>query len=130
MNISKIENSMVAGVKQFPARTAFASVSCSACGNSFGPGFSGYSSCAEHRQPEISFFSHTIGAELRCVLEIDEERLDYQFGAVNPGVDVVEIWLGTVDLGPHLEANSSACILGEARIAAAKKAARSLECAA
>lgn len=112
-----------ATVQQFPQRTAFSNVYCSQCGNSFGPGVSGFSSCKEHRKPEIKFFSNTIGADLRCVLDVEEDRLNYMFGALNPGIYLEEIWLGSVELGMHLNDTTEKCILAEARIACAKEAA-------
>lgn len=71
--------------------------------------------------PEVTFFSATLNALVRCVYEVDEEQLDYQFGALNGGIEVTEIWHGDADLGPHLEANSSACIENECRVALACK---------
>jgi len=71
--------------------------------------------------PEVTFFSATLNALVRCVYEVDEEKLDYQFGALNGGIEVTEIWHGDADLAPHLEANSSACIENECRVALACK---------
>ena len=71
--------------------------------------------------PEVTFFSATLNALVRCVYEVDEEQLDYQFGALNGGIEVTKIWHGDADLGPHLEANSAKCIENECRVALACK---------
>lgn len=71
--------------------------------------------------PEVTFFSATLNALVRCVYEVDPEQLDYQFGALNGGIEVTEIWHGDADLGQHLEANSAKCIENECRVALACK---------
>lgn len=70
---------------------------------------------------QVTFFSATLNALVRCVYEVDTEQLDYQFGALNGGIEVTEIWHGDADLGRHLEANSSACIENECRVTLACK---------
>ena len=85
-------------------RTAFANVSCSMCGNSFGPGISGYSSCSEHRKPEheIEFYSRELKGTITCGFEGDEEVTNYQFAIVCGSIELVSISVGGVDITQHM----------------------------
>ena len=94
-------------------RTAFASVSCSMCGNSFGPGFSGYSSCSEHRKPEheIEFYSRELKGTITCGFEGDEEVTNYQFAVIVGEIELVSVTVGGIDMTQHMT-DSSLKVIG------------------
>ena len=94
-------------------RTAFASVSCSMCGNSFGPGFSGYSSCSEHRKPEheIEFYSRELKGTITCGFEGDEEVMNYQLAVIVGEIELVSVTVGGIDMTQHMT-DSSLKVIG------------------
>ena len=120
---------MNAAVQTPAPRTAFASVSCSMCGNSFGPGISGYSSCSEHRKPlpEITFHSHELGGEITCSYEgDDDEVMNYQLAVIVGEVELVSVTIGSIDMTQHMT-ESSLRVIGFELGAALQKQAEKAE---
>lgn len=85
-------------------RTAFATVYCSQCGNAFGPGPAGFSSCKEHRKPdpEIEFFSRELKGNITCTYEADDEVLNYQFGVLTGSIELLSVFVGGIDMTQHM----------------------------
>ena len=118
-----------AAIHTITPRTAFANVSCSMCGQSFGPGYSGFSSCSDHREPDasIEFYSNDLGGQIRCTYEADEEVTNYQVAVVTGSLDLLSVFVGGIDMTQHLT-NSALKIIGfELGAALQKQAERAAE---
>ena len=119
-------------------RTAFANISCSQCGQGFGPGVQGFSSCLQHRlslaqatqpAPEnksltyVNFRSAELGGDVRVGLDVEDpsDVLMYQFGPVGAGATIYEVRCGGIQWEQHL-AQSALNVL-EAEACAALAAA-------
>jgi len=51
---------------------------------------------------KFDFHSRWLGGVVTAEIEDDGEALQYQFGTIEEGFDVVALWLGGIDIGQHL----------------------------
>ena len=52
---------------------------------------------------KFDFHSRWLGGVVTAEIEDDgDDALQYQFGTVEEGFDVVALWLGGIDIGQHL----------------------------
>ena len=62
----------------------------------------------------VTFHSEHIGAVIWVGFDVDPETCDYQFGSLGPDFEMIEIWLGGVDIGVHLTDECSSVVRNEA----------------
>ena len=65
----------------------------------------------------VSFKSEHIGAVIRIGFEYDPETLHYQFGYIGPHFELIEVWIGGVDIGVHLTDECVSVLRDEAHAA-------------
>jgi hypothetical protein len=69
-------------------------------------------SAALHTQ-QLTFFSESLGTEVRVSYELDTEPMHYQVGTILVGLDLLDVWIGNWDAGLHLSSTSLNCIHAE-----------------
>ena len=105
----------------------FSETYCSQCGCELGAGDSGTSSCIDHirRQKPLAwsapgsalyadFQSEFLGGDVRIGYEIFEAE-QHAFFPQSAGADITEVWIGGIDMGPHLASLVSDILQAELR---------------
>ena len=109
----------------------FAQTYCSQCGCECGPGDSGISSCIEHIRKQRPQRTHPCNpctpgvsyAEFRSEFMACDVRIGYEWQNAEDhahfpqlaGAELIEVWIGTADLGQHLMQTTADVLAAELR---------------